>query len=365
VNAMYLIVILVALAAAVIAALAASAVTRRRQQAEWNNVRREMQGLLASQSQAVTAQLGQLSQSVVQQLGQVSQQVQSGLASTGSLVSDAQRAVSERLESSTSVIRELQRQLGEVQQSGRDLSAAAHMMESVLGGTKSRGTLGEVALGRLLADTLPQGAFTEQHRFSTGEIVDAVVRFRDKLLPIDSKFPLDDYRRLVEIGEEARKGFAQAVLRHADSIARKYIVPGEGTLDIALMFVPSEGIYYELLRSADAKDVPLDEYCRKKGVLAVSPSTLYAHLSVVLMGLRGMQIEENAKRILGDLTGLKKQIENFSDVYERLGTHLRNAQQSYADADHKLDRTRNVLDELVRGAPEPKALEAAASAPRD
>ena len=218
---MNLIVILVVVGAAVLAALAASAWTRRRQQNEWSALRQEMQGLVAGQSQAVAAQLGQLSQSVVQQLGQVSQQVQSGLASTGSLVSDAQRAVAERLESSTSVIRELQRQLGEVQQSGRDLSTAAHLMESVLGGTKSRGTLGEITLGRLLADTLPQGTFTEQHRFSTGEIVDAVVRLRDKILPIDSKFPLDDYRRLVEFGEEARKGFSQAVRTHADSISRK------------------------------------------------------------------------------------------------------------------------------------------------
>jgi DNA recombination protein RmuC len=351
-------IVLVALAAAIVAALAASVWTRRRQQAEWTRLRAEMQGLLASQSQSVASQLGQLSQSVVQQLGQVSQQVQSGLASTGSLVSDAQRAVSERLESSTSVIRDLQRQLGEVQQSGRDLSAAAHMMESVLGGTKSRGTLGEVALGRLLADTLPQGAYTEQHRFSTGEIVDAVVRFRDKLLPIDSKFPLDDYRRLVEVGEEARKGFSQAVLRHADSIARKYIVPGEGTLDIALMFVPSEGIYYELLRSADTKGVPLDEYCRKKGVLAVSPSTLYAHLSVVLMGLRGMQIEENARHLLGSLAGLKKQWDNFAEVYEKMGTHLRNAQQSYADADRRLERARAELDQMQQGS-----LPTAAAAP--
>ncbi len=184
-------------------------------------------------------------------------------------------------------------------------------------------------------------------------------------MPIDSKFPLDSYRRLVDSGEEARGGFASAVRKHADSIAKKYILPDEDTLDIALMFVPSEGVYYELLRSEVSNGSPLDEYCRSKSVIAVSPNTLFAHLRVIMLGLRGMQIEENAKRILGDLTGLKKQMEGFSEVYERLGTHLRNAQQSYSDADHKLDRARNVLDELVRGAPEPKALEPARSAPSD
>ncbi len=145
--------------------------------------------------------------------------------------------------------------------------------------------------------------------------------------------------------------FRKSVRKHADSIAKKYILPDEDTLDIALMFVPSEGVYYELLRSEISNGSPLDEYCRSKGVIAVSPNTLFAHLRVILMGLRGMQIEENAKRILSDLTGLKKQIENFSDVYERLGAHLRNAQQSYSDADRKLERARNTLDEMAQGAP--------------
>jgi DNA anti-recombination protein RmuC len=116
------------------------------------------------------------------------------------------------------------------------------------------------------------------------------------------------------------------------------------------MFVPSEGIYYELLRSADTKGVPLDEYCRKKGVLAVSPSTLYAHLSVVLMGLRGMQIEENARRLLSSMAGLKKHWDNFAEVYEKMGTHLRNAQQSYADADRRLERARAELDQMQQGS---------------
>jgi DNA recombination protein RmuC len=188
--------------------------------------------------------------------------------------------------------------------------------------------------------------------------VDAVVRLNGKLLPIDSKFPLDAYRRLVDTGEDCRKAFAQSVRVHTDSIAKKYILPDEDTLDIALMFVPSEGVYYELLRSEITAGTPLDEYCRSKRVIPVSPNTLFAHLRVIFMGLRGMQIEENAKRILADLTGLKKHIENFSDVFERMGTHLRNAQASYLDADSKLVRARNTVDDMVRGVPESKELEA-------
>jgi DNA recombination protein RmuC len=353
------------IAAAVIAILGAFGIfvalrARGVASAEGDALRKEMQSLLAGQSQVTAAQISQLAQSLTAQLGQVTQQVQSGMASAGTIASSAQKAVSERLEASTQMLASLHQQIGEMQQAGHELSIAAKQIEDVLGGAKTRGTLGEVALDRILADTLPRASYETQFRFSTGEIVDAVVRLSDKLLPIDSKFPLDGYRRLLDLGEEYRKDFSQAVRLHADSISKKYILPAEETLDIALMFVPSEGVYYELLRSVDAKGMPLDEYCRTRCVVPVSPSTLFAHLKIIFLGLRGIQIEENAKRLLASLSGLKKQVDNFGEVYERLGTHLRNAQQSYSDADRKLDRARASLEELAQGAPAEKVLESAA-----
>jgi DNA recombination protein RmuC len=353
--------IAVAVLAAGAAAWTAAAWAQRRAEKEASELRQEMQNLLGLQAQSFASQLGQLGQSVTQQLGQVTQHVQSGMASTGTLVSEAQRAVSEQLRSATSIMGTLQQQLGKVEQSGRDLSDAAKAIENVLGGAKTRGLLGEVALERMLADTLPAAAYEMQHRFSTGEVVDAAVHFGDKLVPIDSKFPLEDFRRLTEEGEEARKGFVTAVRNHADAIARKYILPSENTLDFALMFVPSEGVYYELLMSADSKGDPLDAYCRQKRVIPVSPNSLYAHLNVILMGLKGLQIEENARRLHAGLSGLKRQWDNFAAVYEKLGTHLRNAQQSYSDADRKLERARDALDQMAQGSlPEaaPNLLEA-------
>ncbi len=323
-----------------------------------------MQALIASQSQAVSAQLGNLGQAVTTQISQVTQQVQTGMASAGALTSETHKTVAEQLQKSTEMMGNIRQQLGQVQQAGHDLSDAARQIENVLGGAKTRGVLGEVALDRMLSDALPPAAYDMQHRFTTGEAVDAVVRLRDRLLPIDSKFPLDDYRRLIEVGEDARKGFERSVRGHADAIAKKYIVPDESTFDFALMFVPSEGVYYELLRSTDPKGVLLDEYCRSKKVVPVSPATLYALLQIILIGLQGMQIEENAKRILGSLSGLQKQMGNFSDIYDKLGGHLRNAQQSFTDAGGKLERARNSLDELARGAPAPdKVLEVPAPKP--
>ena len=113
------------------------------------------------------------------------------------------------------------------------------------------------------------------------------------------------------------------------------------------MFVPSESVYYELLMTADAKSQPLDEYCRSRNIVAVSPNTLYAHLQVILMGLQGMQIEENAKRLHASLAGLRKQMENFTEVFEKLGTHLKNAQQSYSEADKRFDKAQSSVEGML------------------
>jgi len=346
-NQLLMTLIVVAIAAVAVWLLAVR--MRRSNEEQAGVLRQEMQGLVVEQAKTAT-QIGQLATLLTQQLGQVTQQLQSGVADTGKLATAAQRAVSEQLKASTEMLGNIRQQLGEVQQAGRDLSDAARTIETVLGGAKTRGSLGELALDRLLSDTLPQASYDLQYRFSTGEAVDAVVRFRDKLLPIDSKFPLEDYRKISEEGEEARRRFAQAVKAHADVIAKKYILPDEGTLDVALMFIPSEGIYYELLMTEDFKGVPLDAYCRSKRVFPVSPNTLYAHLRVILTGLRGMQIEENARQLLAGLAGLQKQFETFDEVYQRLGTHLRNAQQSYSEADRKLERARTSLEQMVQGA---------------
>ena len=125
------------------------------------------------------------------------------------------------------------------------------------------------------------------------------------------------------------------------------------------MISDSEGVYYEVRRSNDSKGAPLQEYCRLKKVVPVSPGTLYSYLQTILLGLRGMQVEENAKRLLSSLSGLQKQLENFNEVHEKLGTHLRNAQQSYQDADRKLERARDSLNEMAEGAPSEKILEPA------
>ena len=338
-----------AVVAAIVVALVASS-ARRRSYAELSDVRQEMQNALATQSQTISTQINHLMQSVTQQLGQVRQELQNGVTASGNLATQAQREVAQRLESSTQVLLQMSQKIGEVHQVSQDLSKATQTIQSVLGGAKTRGSLGEITLDRILEDALPQNAYCMQYRFpSTGAIVDAIVRSAERLLPIDSKFPLDAYRRLIDDGDDARRDFSQAVRKHADSIAEKYILPAEQTFDYALMFVPSEGVYYELLMTEDSKYGRLDEYCRGKHVFPVSPNTFYACLSAVAVSLRGQQIEESARTLLANLAGLRRQFESFAEVYEKLGAHLRHAQQNYEEADSKLNRARNSLDQLSEG----------------
>ena len=316
-------------------------------EAQMNELRRDMQTIGTAQAQS-TGQIATIGQSVSQRLESVTKALQDGVSNSAQIATQGQTAIANELKNTREQIGHIQKQLGEFQELGRGISSATKSLEGILGGAKTRGLLGEVTLERLLEDSLPASQYATQYSFSSGEAADAVIFLRDKkLVAIDSKFPLDAFRRIGAEGEEAKRAFATAVKGHADSIAKKYIVPNEGTLELALMFVPSESVYYEMLMTEDSKGEPLDSYCRGKNIIAVSPNTLYAHLCVIHLGLRGMQIEENAKRISAGLSGIHKQMDTFTDVFEKLGTHLKNAQQSYSEADKRLEKTQNTLDNLI------------------
>jgi DNA recombination protein RmuC len=327
---------------------------------QMNELRRDLLGLSTAQTQSTT-KLETIAEAVNSRLDAVTTAVreggQSSVAITSKITAEAQNAMSTELKNTREQISQMQKQIGEVQQAGAQMHQTAQTLENILGGTKSRGILGESTLERLLEDSLPQAQFATQFKFRSGEAADAVIFLRDKkLLAIDSKFPLEAFRRLIEEGEDARKTFISAVKLHADSIARKYIVADEGTLDFAMMFVPSESVYYELLMSADHKGISVDEYCRSKKIVAVSPNTLYAHLCVIGMGMRGMQIEENAKQLSDHLRGMRTQLDKFAESFEKVGKHLKDAQQSYNEADKRYDKASNTLDTMLSGA-EPPSLE--------
>ena len=323
-------------------------------ESQMNELRRDLLSLSTTQAQS-TSKIETIAGTVATRLEAVTTALKDGVKDsaqiTSKLTAESQAAMSLELKNTREQINQIQNQLGEVQQAGKQMFETAHTLENILGGAKSRGSLGEVTLERMLEDSLAPSQYARQYRFRSGEAADAVIFLLDKKkMAIDSKFPLDAYRRLSTEGEEARRQFVTAVKNHADSISKKYIVPDEDTLDVALMFVPSETVFYELLTSVDGKGQPLDEYCRSRSIFPVSPNTLHANLRVIAMGLRGMQIEENAKNLAANLNGLRKQLDTFAEYFATIGTHLKNAQKTFTEADKRLDKASNTLDTLVNSS---------------
>ena len=238
-------------------------------------------------------------------------------------------------------------------------------LQDLLKPPKARGGIGEAMLEELLRQVLPQQAYSLQHRFTAGTIVDAVVRAGGKLVCIDSKFPLSNYRRMCEAGDDlergsAQKAFASDVFGHIRDISTRYIVPDEGTFDFAVMYVPAEGVYGEVLnlwhRGSSLFETAIDHR-----VVPMSPLTLYGYLQTVLFGLKCLRIESTAKEVLEYCGRLQGDIDRFAGEYEVLGRHLGNARAKYEEGSRRLERFRDKLDRVVEfedDIPPPTALEA-------
>jgi DNA recombination protein RmuC len=228
-------------------------------------------------------------------------------------------------------------------------------LENLLRPPQLRGGMGETLLAELLAQILP-GHFELQHRFKSGEKVDAVIRLGGRLVPVDAKFPLESFRRLAESRDEElarskeRRGFIRVIKAHVDAIAQKYILPDEGTYDFALMYIPAENVYYETVLK-DEEGEGLYPYSLQKRVIPVSPNSFYAYLQVIVHGLKGLHIEERAREIVDYLARLRADEDRFRQDFETLGNHIENARKKYEEAQRKLVRFEDKLLE-AGGSPE-------------
>ena len=210
-----------------------------------------------------------------------------------------------------------------------------------------RGAVGETLLAELLASWLPEGAYELQHGFSNGARVDAVVRLGAKLVPVDSKFPLEAMRRASPADEgqpsEVPADVRRALMKHIADIASRYINPAEGTMSFALMYIPSERVYVELFASgADA----LMRQALERNVVPVSPATLFLYLQTVAYGLRGLSIPERTQRLLESLAALRTDLDAFSRSFEIAGGHLRNLTRAFDEAGGKLERVARRVERL-------------------
>lgn len=276
-----------------------------------------------------------------------------------------------RLETATKTTSAIHLQLGQLGQANAEILARANdlkKLEQALRPPKARGGFGELLLGNLLRDRLPADAYELQYGFKTGERVDAVIKV-ERLVPIDAKFPLDNFERLADAENDNEralyeKAFSRDLRNHVDAIAGKYIRPDEGTYDFALMYLPSEGVYYELVCG---KTGALLQYAHDKRVFPVSPTTFTSQLQVIVLGLKGMQIEQRAHEVMAYVTQLQGDFDRFRDDFQVVGKHIGNAQSKFAEAEKRLDRFDTKLEQAAESDPVemsvgqelPRALDAA------
>jgi len=279
--------------------------------------------------------------------------------STGERLEGSAKRVDERLEAVAKRIGEVGKSIaamGEAQKRIRELAQDIAGLEKILQPPKARGGLGELLLENALREVLPEANFALQHGFTDGTRVDAVIKLEGRLVPVDSKFPLESFRRMTGAESEddrraAERDFKKDVKTRIDETAT-YIRPGEGTFDFALMYVPAENVYYEAVLGSPDEKGTIAAYARSKKVVPVSPNSLYAYLQVIALGLSGLKLEERAEEIGRELGLLGREFGVVAEEFRLLGRHLKNASAKWDDTDKRLTKFADRLEAIKSDAPE-------------
>lgn len=260
------------------------------------------------------------------------------------------KQLNERLDQAASVIRDVGKEVGQMSEIGRSMKELQEFLKS----PKLRGNIGEQVLKDLIAQMFPKHSFHLQYQFKSGERVDAAIQTDAGILPIDSKFPMENFQKMMketneQEKERTKKEFFRDIKHHVDAIAKKYVLPDEGTMDFALMYVPSESVYYEIICEQS-----MLEYARKNRVYVVSPTTLYAHLQTILLSFEGKKIEVRSKEIMKHLQTIQIEYEKIDENLEVLGKHLGNASNQFhnvtlgfAHMGQKLQATKNLEEHTL------------------
>ncbi len=232
-----------------------------------------------------------------------------------------------RLDKAAEVIGALQKEAGEFSA----ISNSMRELNEFLRSPKLRGNIGEEVLKDLIGQMFPKNSFHLQYSFKSGDKVDAAIKTDAGILPIDSKFPMENFQRMAKTKTKAdqapfRRAFTKDVKKHIKAISSKYILPEEGTMDFALMYVPSEPVYYEIVNI-----VELSEFARKSRVYPVSPSTLYAHLQMILLSFEGKKIQNRSREIFSLLRAIQKDYSKVEEKLSTLGSHIGNAYNKFSE----------------------------------
>lgn len=253
------------------------------------------------------------------------------------------QAINERLDKAAMFMKTIGQEVGQMRELGKSMKDLQDFLQS----PKLRGNIGEEILKDLLNQVLPTSNFMIQYKFKEGQTVDAIIKTDNGLIPVDSKFPMENAKKLFATENEKDKAavkneFGKDVRKHISDISRKYILPSEGTVDFAIMYVPSESVYYEVV--ANCQDII--DYGQTKKVFLVSPNSFYYFLQAIMLGLRGKKIEEKAKQIMDTLGMIQQESMKFGESLGILDRHLTNAKNSMEGVTSKYSKLSGKIDSV-------------------
>ncbi len=277
----------------------------------------------------------------------LNEQLSSIMAMVNKNLRETQENINTQLTGTGKTFSEMQNKIGIIEEAARSMSEfqkSVKSLQDTLQAPKLRGNLGEYLLEDLLKQILPADNYRIKHSFKDGTQVDGAIVLADGIVPVDAKFPLESFQRILSAENEpdrkkAKKEFVNTVKARIDEIAG-YIKPDEKTFDFALMYIPAENVYYEIVIKDTASEDPYEifNYAIEKHVIPVSPNSIYSYLMAIAHGLKGLKIEQQAKMIMGELSKLQGQFLDFSKSYSQVGTHIRNAEKKYGETYKKLDK---------------------------
>jgi len=290
-------------------------------------------------------------QALLEWLKSMQSSIDSSSENTVRTLQENSKQLNDRLDKAAAVIRDVGHEVGQMSEIGRSMKELQDFLKS----PKLRGNIGEQVLKDLITQIFPKNSFNLQYTFKSGEKVDAAIKTDAGILPIDAKFPMENFQKLSKSKTEEeikiyRKEFEKDIKKHIDSIAKKYILPEEGTMDFALMYVPSESIFYELVNMEEVL-----EYAKNRRIYIVSPSTLYAHLQTILLSFEGKKIETESREVLRLLRALQIDYEKVNESLDTLGKHIGNASNQYTNVNkgfgqlgQKLSSAKNLSSEVKK-----------------
>lgn len=253
------------------------------------------------------------------------------------------QVINDRLDNAARVIGLVNKELGQMSQIGQSLQNFQDLLKS----PKLRGGLGEQGLKDMLAQTFPNELYKMQHKFKNGQIVDAAIKIEAGIVPVDAKFPLENFNRILKAKTDAERDDARRKFRsdfrvHVNAISKKYILTDEGTVDFALMYIPSETVYYELISNEN----DLHDYAINAKVIPTSPNTFFYYLRSIMLGLQGRKISEMSKQILSTLKVIQSETHKFGDNLSILNRHVTNAKSTMEKVDSDFSRLKGKIEKV-------------------